>query len=200
MAHLKTLWEGEVGREISRLWTPQIFPILLPSHDHLSISRHLYLLRLPRSPLMQGWEGSEEARSAVQGRVVGEECHMIQLWNSTSCPACLVAFSTNLNGSPHSSKLPPPSPPGSSLRFFFTTAPEQVSPKSPRKEKRPPVFRGSPGRCTASLLAHPCPPRMRLRWPRQENWVRAIPTHVDTHADPTSSTGARLTVSPKTQG
>ena len=106
MAHLKTLWEGEVGREISRLWTPQIFPILLPSHDHLSISHHLYLLRLPRSPLMQGWEGSEEARSAVQGRVVGEECHMIQLWNSTSCPACLVAFSTNLNGSPDSSKLP----------------------------------------------------------------------------------------------
>ena len=136
-------------------------------------SHQLYLLRLPRSPLMQGWEGSEESGSAVQGRVVGRS----DTWPNSETPHAqhgwsLLAQIQMAPSTAPSSHLP--SPPGSSLGFFFPTAPEQVSPKSPKKEKKKknPVFRASPGWC----MPHPSPPRMRLRGPRQENWVRAIPT------------------------
>ena len=98
-------------------------------------SHQLYLLRLPRSPLMQGWEGSEESGSAVQGRVVGRS----DTWPNSETPHAqhgwsLLAQIQMAPSTAPSSHLP--SPPGSSLGFFFPTAPEQVSPKSPKKEKK----------------------------------------------------------------
>ena len=66
MAHLKTPWNGEGGREISRLWPPNIFPHPAPKSRPPAYSHRLYLIRLPRSPLMQGSEeGSEVTGSAV---------------------------------------------------------------------------------------------------------------------------------------
>lgn len=85
MAHLKTPWNREGGRGISRLWPPNIFPNPAPKSRPPAYSHRLYLIRLPRSPLMQG---SEETGSAVHWRGGGGGGHMIQLWKSTSCPAC----------------------------------------------------------------------------------------------------------------